>query len=93
MTFSAFQITIKDEFIETLEPEDLPDDWRNEPPGSGSMTIGDQWANEARTPVLAVPSAIIPHEKNLILNPAHPEFSKVKISAPQPFAFDPRLIK
>jgi RES domain-containing protein len=42
---------------------------------------------------LQVPSSIIEHESNYLLNPLHPDFKRVKRSAPQPFVIDLRLIK
>jgi RES domain-containing protein len=47
---------------------------------------------ENRSAVLAVPSVIIPEEFNYLLNPAHPDFKKISIGKPEPFAFDPRLL-
>jgi len=32
-------------------------------------------------------------EINYLLNPAHPDFDKIKISPPEPFSLDPRLLK
>jgi len=39
--------------------------------------------------VLSVPSVVIP--SGVQFNPNHPDFSKIRFSAPEPFAFDPRL--
>jgi len=33
----------------------------------------------------------VPQERNYVVNPAHPEFRSLIISAPQPFTFDTRL--
>ncbi len=41
----------------------------------------------------AVPSAIIPHELNYLLNPLHPHVKRVRIGRPEPFSLDPRLWK
>ncbi len=41
---------------------------------------------------LAVPSVIILEELNFLLHPAHPDFKKIRVGQPQPFAFDPRLV-
>ena len=62
-------------------------------PASATRLLGDAWARESRSAALAVPSAIIPEELNLLLNPNHPDFAKIKIAKPTPFAFDPRLLK
>jgi RES domain-containing protein len=38
-----------------------------------------------------VPSALVADEFNLILNPTHPDFSRLTIGPPRPFAFDGRI--
>ena len=42
--------------------------------------------------MLQLPSVIIRTEPYYLLNPAHPDFKKIKIGKPQPFSFDPRLL-
>ena len=37
-------------------------------------------------------TALTGGETNYLLNPAHPDFKKVNIGKPEPFAFDPRLL-
>jgi RES domain-containing protein len=54
-------------------------------------TFGDTWLQEQRTPVLRVPSAIVPESPNLLLNPAHPEAPAARILDTRRFMFDPRL--
>ena len=54
--------------------------------------IGDLWVRQARSAILALPSPIIPGKTNSLLNPAHPDFIKIAIAKPQPFALDPRLL-
>jgi hypothetical protein len=45
------------------------------------------------TPVQAVPSVIISREMNYLISPVHPQFDQLVWGDPQPFRFDPRLIK
>ncbi len=66
--------------------------WRDDPPGKGSTDQGDDWLLAASTVGVFTPSAIIPEEKNLLLNPLHPDFQKVVIIETKPFSFDPRLL-
>ena len=54
--------------------------------------VGDGWVRAARSAVLALPSVLISGEPNYLLNPAHPDFKKISIGKPEPFAFDPRLL-
>ena len=53
--------------------------------------FGDAWLAEARTPVLRVPSFIVPESFNLLLNPAHPEAAGFQATSQRPFRFDARL--
>jgi RES domain-containing protein len=65
-------------------PEELSDPAR-------ARAFGDAWLAAARTAVLSVPSAIIPEEANLLLNPLHPDFARVTVALQVPFRFDDRL--
>ena len=74
-------------------PETLNPDWRGLHLPVALQNFGTQWLIECRTALLAVPSAIIPSETNYLLNPAHPEISRVRIIDEALFSFDPRLLK
>jgi RES domain-containing protein len=91
MTFVQFALEFNGIPIERAPSSTLPRMWRAEPVGAESQVFGAAWYEHGRTAVLAVPSAIIPEETNYVLNPAHPDFARVSISKPTPFAFDPRL--
>jgi len=91
-TYAAIRIQVDNELIEVLPAKALPPDWQTEPPPPSTKAIGDAWAREARSAVLAVPSVIVSGEPNYLLNPAHPDFKKISIGKPEPFAFDPRLV-
>lgn len=55
--------------------------------------LGDRWVREAKSAVLRAPSAAIPGEWNVLLNPAHPAFRRIKFRGPQPFSFDARMLR
>jgi RES domain-containing protein len=94
LEFSLFELHIPPEVRTTdLKLKDLPKDWRSIPPSDSTRDIGTEWLSQGVTAVLTVPSIIIPEEKNLLLNPNHPDFRKIKKSGPRAFAYDPRLIK
>ena len=79
--------------IKVLNVQDLPHDWRISPPPDSTRDIGSAWAKEKQSAILQVPSVIIPAENNLVLNPEHPDFKKLKTGDPVPFQIDNRLIK
>lgn len=82
------------EFDETLVEQMvmLPAGWRDQPAPASTKAIGDLWVREVRSAVLELPSVIIAGEPNFLLNPAHPDFRRILIGKPEPFAFDPRLL-
>jgi RES domain-containing protein len=90
--YVAFRIKFDDALVEIFPAKALPADWQTEPPPPTTKAIGDVWVRESRSAVLALPSVIVSGEPNYLLNPAHPDFKKISISKPEPFAFDPRLL-
>jgi len=81
-----------DNMMASCSVDELPTAWRGSPARPETVSIGDRWVREARSAVLAVPSAIIPAERNFLLNPAHPGFRRIRIGKPVRFSFDPRML-
>jgi len=71
----------------------LPAAWRRFPAPERLADLGTAWLRSGATAVLVVPSAVVPQERNVLLNPAHPEFRRVAVGRPEPFGFDPRMWK
>jgi len=71
----------------------LPRNWRSTPAPPSLQRIGSEWARDGKTAVLSVPSAVVPQERNYLLNPRHPEFSRIETGKPELFHLDPRLRK
>ena len=91
--YVSFRLDFPDSLLETFPLEQLPADWTGHPPPPAAQFIGDSWVRSGSSPVLALPSVIIPGETNFLLNPRHPAFSRLRIGPPEPFAFDHRLLK
>ena len=70
----------------------LPSHWRSPRQSEYLRRIGTEWLERADTAVLRVPSAVVPHESNYLLNPAHSDFHKIKLGKPKTFISDDRLI-
>lgn len=79
--------------IEELPPSELPANWRAYPAPEAIQEIGDAWLRSLAAPALLVPSAVLPQENNLLLNPQHPDVRRIEIGRPEPFGFDPRMWK
>jgi RES domain-containing protein len=56
-----------------------------------TRSVGDKWLQSNASAVLRVPSAIMPHSYNYLLNPLHPDAKKFRILASQFVSLDDRL--
>jgi RES domain-containing protein len=92
LLFSVMTIEIPDHIkIRTILPDSLSANWTDYNAMSVTQNIGHQWIKENESAVLQVPSSIIEEEVNYLLNPAHPDFSLIRIIKAQPFVFDKRI--
>jgi RES domain-containing protein len=89
VNWAMIPVSIDESLIEILQA--LPVDWRQLPAPMSTRGIGTRWAAESRSAVLRVPSIVMDGEFNYVLNPRHPDFSRLQIGAPLEFSFDPRL--
>jgi RES domain-containing protein len=80
-----------DEHLLTVGPDLLPDDWRAVPWPTSTQEIGTFWYEEQASVVLDVPSAVVPHQRNFLINVSHPRFEELEVQGPAPFEIDPRL--
>jgi RES domain-containing protein len=91
--FKCVWMDIPETMIAPLKEEDLPADWKAIPAPQSTKQIGDDWFDARVSPVLKVPSTVIPMEYNFVLSPAHPEFKTLKVGKIQDFEFDERLLR
>ena len=57
-----------------------------------TQDIGTQWLDSRTSLGLWVPSIVEPQERNLLINPAHPQYSEITVAVEvMDFEFDPRL--
>lgn len=77
--------------VQTIDRRDLPADWHEVPAPSSTKAMGARWIREAGSAVLSAPSVLIETEHNILLNPLHRDFGRLRIAGPEPFRFDPRL--
>ena len=74
---------------EMLDTAVLPD-WHAESQ-IASKNYGNEWQRKKRSLILIVPSVVARHEKNILINPEHPQFGKINTSLHQPVWWDKRL--
>jgi RES domain-containing protein len=89
--YVLFEISIDPSYVLDTTIASLPRNWRANPIPARVQAIGDAWVAGGASPVLRVPSVLVPGESNFLLNPRHADFSKLRIGKPVPFHYDPPL--
>jgi RES domain-containing protein len=77
---------------EVLEISGLPKAWAEVPASPELQMIGTAWLRSMRTVAFSVPSAVIQVERNILLNPLHPDARSIRLISDGPFSFDLRLL-
>ena len=77
---------------ERLDVKHLPSGW-HQVRDESLRHFGDEWIRHAKSVTLYVPSAAIRGEWNVLLNPAHPDFTKLKFHEQRNFEFDLRMFR
>jgi RES domain-containing protein len=75
--------------VADVERDDAPG-W-DDPDMIASRKAGDAWLEKAQTAVLRVPSVVFDVERNVLINPAHPDCRRIKVAAVEPVRWDERL--
>jgi RES domain-containing protein len=76
---------------EALTAETAPVGWDAQPASLASIRFGTEWARSRRSLLLLVPSAIVPEERNVLINPEHPHRPKLRARKIRRWLYDPRL--
>jgi RES domain-containing protein len=90
-----FRVILPENLVETLPREKAPRGWaRRDLPSekpTPAQRFGHRWVRERRSVVLEVPSAVLPQERNYVLNPQHPDFAQLHVERALPVRLDDRL--
>jgi RES domain-containing protein len=74
-----------------IDQNDLPDNWDSKPPILETQFIGDDFVKDNEAAVLKVPSCIVNQEYNYLINPNHPDASRIKVISEMAMNFDSRI--
>jgi RES domain-containing protein len=89
-TYQLLRVSVPDDIaIETVDIN-LPTDWRSKT--MASREIGDRWLDRSTSALLQVPSAISEGANNFLLNPVHPDATKIVVAEIIRAPFDARLL-
>ena len=92
--FVMLTIQIPDDVsVLKLSPSDLPINWNAFPYPPANQKIGDSFIQENKFCLLQIPSAVTRGDYNMLINPNHKDFAKIKITATEKFPFDKRIFR
>lgn len=86
--YTLLEVTLPKSALMSLSTESLPKDWAVEPAPASTAEIGDNWLESQSSLALAVPSTVVPRERNYLINPEHARFQALIDSAAE-IAFTP----
>lgn len=93
MKITAFRLPEGDDLYLKPDPRDLPEGWNSLPADRPSRDYGTRWLRAGEQLGLIVPSAVLPLEWNLLLNPRHPAMSRVRVEDSYDFMYDERMFQ
>lgn len=79
--------------IKKINESDLPADWNEFPHPSSTQKFGDDFVFENKYCALMIPSVVTKGDYNVLINPNHLDFDKIKIKSIEKFPFDKRIFK
>ncbi|WLE64193.1 MULTISPECIES: RES family NAD+ phosphorylase [Burkholderia] len=80
------------EAASSFDPNDIGNvGWDVEPAGMVSIKAGSDWVKGAAAALFVVPSAIVPEEMNVLINPLHADAAKITATKIRRWSYDPRL--
>ena len=86
--YALLEVTLQKSSLMSLSADSLPKDWAVEPAPASTAEIGDNWLESQSSLALAVPSTVVPRERNYLINPQHVHFQALIDSAAE-IAFTP----
>ena len=90
--YCYLEAILPDGFEEQLiEPQNMPANWRSNPPNPATQELGSSWIQGNKSLVFRVPSAVLPQEHNFLVNPNHPLFSKINFVNKKELQIDARV--
>jgi RES domain-containing protein len=85
----AFEINVSTVIVEELPA--FPASWIGDM--AGTAECGAQWLAANTGTLLSVPSAIVPEQRNFLLNPVHSAAVRLRSNQQRSFQFDNRLLR
>jgi RES domain-containing protein len=71
----------EDAHVLAVPDASLPSNWQAWPWTASTQQIGTFWHEQHRSVALSVPSAVVPMQRNMLLNIQHPQFTALTIES------------
>jgi RES domain-containing protein len=92
--YVMISIIVPDELSrQEWKESELPPDWKNFPHPASTRRFGDDFVLQGSCALLQVPSAVTAGDYNLLINPHHPDFSRIAVGEVLPFPLDKRMVR
>ena len=78
---------------ERVKTSNLPANWRESAAPPELAQLGDEFAQRGENCFLLVPSVLAPNENNCLINPAHPDCTRIVVREVEPLNYDPRMFR
>ena len=92
MGYCLMTLDIPYDYVGGVLMQRLPADWNKHPPAAALRGVGDSLVATGSYLAIEVPSAIVPMEENVIINPNHKDIGQLRVMRKQEFQFDARLL-
>lgn len=71
----------------------LPKSWNDMPTSTSAAEFGTAFLKQGSHLYMRVPSTIVQEATNLVINPLHPAYQRVRLEVVRSFSFDPRMFR
>ncbi len=89
--FKFLKIDVPDSLATArVPPNELAEGWMTRL--DVSRAIGDRWLRAAATPILIVPSVLVPETLNVLIDPRHADARRITLLASIEYPLDARLV-
>ena len=87
------ELELADKFINTkTDFSELKEHLRDNPPHYSTQKFGTEWVKFNKDLAMTVPSAILPTEQNILINPKHKDIGELKLIGIEVLQLDMRLV-
>ncbi|WP_010424527.1 RES family NAD+ phosphorylase [Anaerophaga thermohalophila] len=79
--------------VKRIESDTLSANWKKFPYSNITQKLGEDFVSKNEDLYIEVPSAVVQGDFNILINPRHSDFDKIKIIKTEKFNFDERLFR